>query len=117
MNKNATAIETLVGQAEDYGKTTLKLIQLKTIDKSADLASTLAVQFALTIIVALFILMCYVGLSLWLGEILGKVYYGFFIMSGTNILLFLLVYIFRSKWIKDPIQNSIIARILKHTAE
>ncbi len=117
MNNDATAIETLLGQAEDYSKTTLKLIQLKTIDKTADLASTLAVQFALTIIVALFILMSYVGLSLWLGEILGKVYYGFFVMSGINVLFFLIVYIFRSQWIKDPLQNSIIAKILEHTEE
>ena len=117
MNNDATAITTLLGQAEDYSKTTLKLIQLKTIDKTADLASTLAVQFALTIVVALFILMSYIGLSLWVGEILGKTYYGFFVMSGINILLFVIVYLCRSKWIKDPLQNSIIAAMLEHTTK
>jgi hypothetical protein len=47
MTDNTTPIATLFERAEDYSKTTLKLFKLNAIDKSADVASSLAASLKL----------------------------------------------------------------------
>ena len=44
---------------------------------------------------------------------LGKAYYGFFVVSGFYLLVAIIVYAARENLIKHPIQNSIIAHMLK----
>jgi len=50
---------------------------------------------------------------LWLGELLGKSYYGFFIVAGFYALLALIFSIFRKQLIKNPVNNSIIEQVLE----
>ncbi|MGF2414598.1 MAG: hypothetical protein ACQUYJ_19840 [Ferruginibacter sp.] len=111
MDNNATPIELLFERAESYSKTSLELIKLHAINKSADVVSSLITRLVITIVVALFILSFTVGLSLWLGELLGKTYYGFFVTAGFYVLIGVLVYTFRNQWIKDPISNTIITQL------
>ena len=113
MNDNATSIETIFEKVEDYGKTTIELIKLNAIDKSAEAVSTLSVKLAIFVIVALSVLTVNIGLSLWIGEMLGKIYYGFFVMAGFYMLISLVLYIFRDQWIKIPVSNAIITHMLK----
>ena len=113
MNDNATAIETLFGKAGDFGKTSMELFKLQAIDKSAEVLSLLATKLVITIVVALFILSVNIGLALWLGELLGKVYYGFFIVGGFYALVTIVVYAFRRQWIKDPVSTTIIRKMMR----
>src|SRR5438045_2157997 len=113
MKDSATPIETLFAKAEDYSKTTLELLKLSAIDKSADVASSLAVRLALFIVVAMFTFIINIGLSLWIGEAIGKSYYGFFVVAGFYAVLGILIYAFRHQWIKEPLNNSIISQMLK----
>ncbi|HWR33043.1 MAG TPA: hypothetical protein VN451_05940 [Chitinophagaceae bacterium] len=54
MNENiATTIEDLLDKAGDYSKTTIQLLKLKAIDKSAGIVSSLAAKTAVIIIVAM----------------------------------------------------------------
>ncbi len=112
MNNNATPIETLFEKAGDYSKTTIELLKLNAIDKSADVVSTLAVQLVIFIVVALFTLVINFGVALWIGELLGKSYYGFFVVAAFYFLVAIIVYSFRNQWIKSPLNNSIIAQLL-----
>jgi hypothetical protein len=43
---------------------------------------------------------------------LGRLYYGFFIVSGFYILVALLLYAFRSTWLKKPIQDKLVRKML-----
>ena len=113
MNNNTTPIESLIEKAEDYGKTTVELFKLNAIDKSAEVVSTLAAQLAIFMAVVLFTLTINIGIALWLGELLGKTYYGFFIVGGFYTILALLLHIYKEQWIKIPVSNSIINNILK----
>jgi phosphoglycerol transferase MdoB-like AlkP superfamily enzyme len=116
MNNSATSIETLFERAEDYSKTTIELIKLSAIDKSAELVSSLAARLAIFMVVALFILIINIGLAMWIGELLGKTYYGFFAVGGFYVLISILLYAFRNQWIKTPVSNSIINQMLKKKA-
>ncbi len=112
MSNNATAIETLFEKAGDYGKVSMELFKLQAIDKSAEVLSALASKLVVTIVVALFTLSVNIGLALWIGELLGKVYYGFFIVAGFYAVIATLCYIFRRQWIKDPVSTTIIRKMM-----
>jgi hypothetical protein len=113
MDEQSGLIESLIEKGEQYGKTTLELLKLKTIDKSADVASNLVSWLLVLIFAVLFFLILNIGVALWLGEVLGKSYYGFFVVSGFYALLALVFGIFRKQLIKEPLNNSIIEQALE----
>ncbi len=113
MDEQSGLIESLIEKGEQYGKTTLELLKLKTLDKSADVASNLVSWLIVIIFVVLFFLILNIGVALWLGELLGKSYYGFFAVSSIYALLALIFSIFRKQLIKDPLNNSIIEQVLE----
>ena len=109
MEDKATPIETLFERAEAYGKTSLNLLKLKAIDKSSELISTVISWLIVIIVAALFFIILSIGIALWLGEILGKTYYGFFIVAGIYGILGVIFIL----WVKKYVNNSIISKMLK----
>jgi hypothetical protein len=112
MEKPKGMIESLIDKGEEYGKTTLELLKLKTIDKSSDVASTLVSWIVVIVFAIIFFSIVNIGIALWLGDILGKNYLGFFIVAGFYGLLTLLFAIFRKQLVKKPVNNSIVKQIL-----
>lgn len=108
MENQHGVIEALVEKAEAFGKTSFELYKLKAIDKSSDVVSTLAARIAVIVVTLLFITVLNIGVSLWLGERLGKFYYGFFIVAAFYAVAGFVLFLFRNRWIKNPVSNSII---------
>ncbi len=113
MNTYAANIEALFERAENYGKTTQELLNLKVVDKASDFISTFITQIVIAIFAAFFILSINIGVSIWIGELLGKIYYGFFLIGLFYGIVGYVLYIFRNKWLKAPLSNSIITQMLK----
>ena len=113
MENNATTIEMLFEKAENYTKTTVELARLNVVDKTADVVSSLISRIAVSIVFAMFAFLVNIGLSLWIGELVGKIYYGFFIVSSFYLLIAIILYIFKDQWIKMPISNFMIVKMLK----
>ncbi|MBF6642073.1 hypothetical protein IVB69_11325 [Flavobacterium sp. J49] len=113
MTDNATPIETLFERAQDYSKSTIKLLKLNAIDKSADVVSSLLARLAVVMTVVLSVIIINIGISIWLGKLLGEIFYGFFIIGGFYALLALMLHIYRYQWIKHPISNSIVKKMMK----
>ncbi len=111
MENSTTTIEKLIEKSEIYAKTTLELCKYEAVYKSADIFSNLAVKMALTLVVVLFLLLVNVGLALCVGQYLGEVYYGFFVIAFVYLFLALLLYIFREEWVKSPVSNFIINKM------
>lgn len=109
----ATPIQELFEKAEDYGKTTIALLKLKAIDKSANVISSLAVKTVILLVVAMFLLNGSIALALWLGLLMGKTYYGFLAIAGFYGLMAILFFLFRYQWIKKPVSDSIIRKLLQ----
>ncbi|MGB8491641.1 MAG: hypothetical protein WCE64_11350 [Bacteroidales bacterium] len=76
MEDNAKLIESLFERATDYSKTSFELIKLKALDKTSEAVSSLIPHSVVFVIFAVFILFLNLGLAFWLGEILGKTFYG-----------------------------------------
>jgi hypothetical protein len=113
MDEQSGLIESLIEKGEQYGKTTIELLKLKTLDKSADVTSNLVSWLIVVIFAVLFFLILNIGVALWIGELLGKSYYGFFAVSGFYLLLALIFAIFRKQLIKKPLNESIISQVLE----
>ena len=113
MENIATDIELLYKKAEQYSKTSFELRQLNTIDKTSDVISSLSVVISISIIVAMFTLFINIGISLFIGNLLGNDALGFLIVSGFYFVLGIVFYIFRKTLIKISIDNLIVSKLLK----
>ncbi|MFV8369897.1 hypothetical protein [Flavobacterium sp. LB2R40] len=113
MENNATTIEMLFEKAEDYTRTTVELAKLNVVDTTADVMSSLLSRLTVSIVFVMFAFLANIGLSLWIGELVGKVYYGFFIVSSFYLIVAIILYIFKDEWIKMPVSNFIIVKMLK----
>lgn len=106
-------IEDLFEKTEEYIKTNVHLIKLKAVDKAAGVVGSLVAKVAVIVLGFFFLMMINFGIAMWLGEVLGKMHYGFMIVAGFYALLTLIVYLLRDSIIKTPISNSIISQMLK----
>lgn len=111
MENSTTTIEKLIEKSEIYAKTTFELCKYEAVNKTADIFSNLAVKLAITLVVVLFLLLVNVGLALWIGQELGEVYYGFFLVAFVYLCLAILLYIFRDEWVRSPVSNFIINKM------
>ncbi len=112
MKDKVILVEMLIDKIEEYGNTNLELYKLKAIDKSTDVFASLTTRIVIFSIIALFLLVSTIGLALYLGEVLGKSYYGFFAVGGFYILIGIILIIFR-KPLEDIFNNYLINQIFK----
>jgi fatty acid desaturase len=113
MEDNTNLLDSLLEKAGEYGKTSLELVKLKTIDKTTDFVSTLIPHSVVFILITSFMLFLNLGLAFWLGEILGKIFYGFFVVAGFYIIAGIVIHFFMHNWFKRLIGDYLIKHILK----
>lgn len=113
MEENGKLLESLLEKASEYGKTSLELAKLKALDKTTDVVSSLIPHSVVILLLASFMLFLNLGLALWLGDILGKAFYGFFVVAAFYFLAGIFIHFFMHNWIKKLVGNSFIKHILK----
>lgn len=112
MENNSEMIESLFERAADYGKTSYELVKLKLIDKTSDTVSSILPHSIVVILVASFLIFLNLGIAFWLGEIVGEIFYGFFIVAGFYGLAGFIMHFFFHKWLKKRISNHIIKMLI-----
>jgi len=112
MENKIDFIEPLFESAKDYGTTSYELIKLKAVDKTADVVSTFISRGAVVFVLSMFMIIANFGLALWIGDLLGKTYFGFFCVAGFYLLAGALLYFFMHKKIKKHVSDSIILQML-----
>lgn len=105
-------IEPLFERAEEYGKTSLELFKLKASYKTANVISTLVSRGTVVIVLSMFSVFANIGVAVWLGDLLGKSYYGFFCVAGFYGVAGGVIYFFMHNYIKKSISNTIISQLL-----
>ncbi|HBZ68011.1 MAG TPA: hypothetical protein DEO70_14345 [Bacteroidales bacterium] len=113
MENNIKLIESILDRLVDYGNTSIELIKLRAIDKTTEIFSSVANNSLIYGLIISCMLFLNLGLALWLGELLGRLYYGFFIVAGIYILIVVIVRFIIYKWLKKKINDYFIAQILK----
>ncbi len=104
--------EILLKQSTDYVDTRLELLKLQSVSKLSDVVSSLLSRMVVILVSLMFISLVSVAVSLWLGSLLGKSYYGFFIISGFYALIGLICFQMRHRLFKKPIGNLLIRKML-----
>lgn len=113
MESFATNKDKLFEKVENYANTSIDLLKLNAVEKSADVISSLSYQVVLLLIVAMFTLFVNIGIGLFIGKLLGAYYLGFFIVSTFYLILAVIIYLFRNKLLKTPVSNMIVTKLLK----
>jgi hypothetical protein len=113
MEENAKLIESLLERTAEYGKTSFELVKLKTLDKSSDIVSTIIPHSIVFVLIASFLIFVNFGLAFWLGEILGRMFFGFFAIAAFYFIIGIFVHFFMHKWLKKKISNYMIKQMLK----
>ena len=112
MDNQEFFFDPLVEKARAYGKTSIELYKLKAIEKTSDVASTVVSRMLAFVALGLFLLMASIGAAFWLGEVFGKVYYGFLCVGGFYGIVGLVFYFILHNWMKERTSDAIITRIL-----
>jgi len=112
METKESLIQPLIESVEEYSKTSFELIRLKAVDKGANVASMLLSRLTLLSALFLFIVSLNIAAALWLGDILGKNYYGFLVVALFYGLVGTVLF-FLHPAIKTRINNSIIIKVFK----
>jgi hypothetical protein len=106
-------IESLLEKAAEYGKTSFELAKLKALDKTSDVVSSLVPQSIVLVLIAIGLLFLNFGLAVWLGDILGKLYFGFFVVAAFYGVSGIIIRFFMHDWLKKMVRNNFIKQVLK----
>lgn len=113
MGENIKQVEALLERAVEYGEASLELVKLKALDKASDVVSSFIHLSFVFVLIASFMLFLNLGLALWLGEILGKMWYGFLVIAGFYGVATIVIHFLMHKWLKKIVSNYIIKQLLK----
>jgi hypothetical protein len=117
MEEKATIVESVVDHAKAYAESTFELIKLKAVKKGSEVASVIAAYVIVVASVLLFVIIVNIGLAIWLGDLTGKLYYGFFIVAGFYALVALILHLGHKVIFKRPITNMAIRKYIKMNKE
>lgn len=101
-------IEDLNENLKEYLSTRYDLMVLKASEKVSVIGSIATVSVVLGIFLILFILFVSVSAGFFLSQLTGSYATGFLLLSSIFLLLFILVFMVRKKWIIEPIKNKLI---------
>lgn len=112
MEQNTLLIEPLLDRFKDYGKTSLELVKLRSVDKTADLLSMLISRLLYILTIVISLITFNIAISLWLGNIMGKTYDGFLVVAAFYAVVALILYLMQPS-IKARVNDSIIRLMIK----
>ena len=112
MEENINLIESLFERIAEYSKTSYELVKLNVVDKTSDGISALMAHAIVKVIAACFLLFVNLGIAFWVGDILGKIYYGFFAVAGFYGFIAFILHFFMRKWMKRVFYDYLIRKML-----
>ena len=108
-----SSLESFLDKTQSYAKTSIELSKLKGLNATTNVVTEIIAQIIVLMIAMLFFVIISIGIAFWIGELLGVLYYGFFIVGGFYFLVGLLFYFFLQKWIDKPFSNLIVSKALQ----
>jgi hypothetical protein len=106
-------IESLFEKTGDYIETRLELYKLRAVETSSDIIGSLISKLIVSFAVLIFLFLANIGIALWLGKLMGNAYLGFFTLAGIYLFAALIIYKMRRKWLKDPLVDKLIEKMLR----
>jgi hypothetical protein len=111
MEDIAALLNSIFTKAVDYTTTSIELVRLKAVDKVSDVISTVIPHALVLCLIVLALLFVSLGLSFWIGDLLGKTYLGFLVVGGFYLLVGVILRLFHTK-IKKTVSNYLVNQLL-----
>lgn len=105
-------MENLTNSVEAYSRTSIEIAKLKVLQTTSDVAASLVARLSVVLAVSLFAFVFNVGIALWLGELLGKNYHGFFVVAAFYLLVAALLHFVLPAWMRKTVGGIIITEAL-----
>ena len=112
MENKPTNLEELFEKLREYADTRIDLLKLKGISKVSGFMSSVIASLVLIVLLCAVLICITVGVALVIGEYIGKIYLGFFIVGVIYLIIGLVLYSNRGKLIKTPISNKLIKELM-----
>ncbi len=112
MKQDVNAIESLLEKGGEYGKTSYELVRLNIVGHAAHLGSLFITQLIVKAFFLCFLLFGNLGIALWIGDMLGKSFYGFFILATFYGLAALILHFLAQKWMRRIFNDYLIRQML-----
>lgn len=113
MEEDSTVFDTLLKRVTEFSITYTELIKLKTINKVTEVFSAMFPDFIVCILFVIFLLFLNLGLALWIGDVLGKVYLGFLLVASFYFVLGVVSRFFMRAWLKKVAANYLIKQFFR----
>lgn len=110
-----TTTNELYQKAENYAKSSLKLVCLQTVKKSSELFAALGFGFILVVVVCFFFVLINFGVSLWVGQKLNDLALGFCLVASFYFVLAILLLVFKKTIMNKYFKNRIINQFVSHS--
>jgi hypothetical protein len=117
-------MEKLKKKIEDAGSTLYELYEteselrkLQTIEKISEAFSISVAGIAVLVVGFFALVFASLALAAVISEKAGHSYVGFLSVGGFYLVLCILFFVFRDRWIKIPLSNQIIKNFFKHEEE
>lgn len=111
MEEEKKSGEKILDLAGDMVENYRNLVTLKVIEQSSRVGSVSIVGLLVLIVGVFALLFAGLGLSWWLGEVLGNMKAGFFIVCGAYTLLMVVLVLISKRTLMPAIRDMIIKKI------
>ena len=107
----------LRANVKDYINTNIRLVKMKVADKSSSAIGGLTAIVIVAVIMLLFVVFLSTAVAILLSDLLDSPSLGYFIVAGFYLLIGILLFVNREKWIVTPLGNSLIKAMVNENGE
>ncbi len=108
MQNTFAKAEEFADHVKEYINNRIAALKLQTAEKTSQFASNFIAIAVVAAIMLLFVIFISMGTALWLGDWIGNLWSGFFIVGGAWLLIALVVWFSREKFLRLPIMNKML---------
>ena len=112
MDNQPNAIGSFIESAGAYIETRVELLKLQAVSKSSGVVSSLVSTIIIAVLIVFGLSILNIGLSIWIGTLLGATWLGFIVVGGFYILLAILFIALKDRLIKRPVTDLLINKFL-----
>ncbi len=113
MQSSIDQFSLLLDKAKEIAETRIEIIKLEAAQKISLTLSSIVTMMAIGLLALLVIIIGSFGLAILIGNSLGQLSYGYFIVCGFYLLVGLIFVLFRKQILGNPIRNIIIDKIIQ----
>lgn len=107
----------LITNIKDYINTNIQLVKLKVTDKSSEAIGGIVAIVIVAFILILFLVFLSTALAILISNLLESPSSGFFIMAGVYLIIGILLFANKEKWIITPLGNAMIKSMMKEDSD